>query len=144
MTINAVTGLHRIVLTRLAWRHHERDRRSTMFTHRISPLLLATGLIFASATASAAESRSLDGERLFEHHACINCHGAAGKSPVREMVPRLDGLSGREVLARATGTEDQDSEAARWKRAAFSSQSCDAPPSQADLQLIADWLASQR
>jgi cytochrome c553 len=117
-----------------------------MITHRISPLLLAAGLMCASATAFAAESRTLDGERLFEHYACINCHGAAGKSPVREMVPRLDGLSSQEVFARSMGTAAgaQDSEAARWKRAAFSLEACDAPPSQADLQLIADWLASRR
>ncbi|AHE98968.1 hypothetical protein THITH_12685 [Thioalkalivibrio paradoxus ARh 1] len=110
------------------------------------PLLLVTSLSLAGTAASANEVPVPHGERLFEHFACVNCHGAGGKAPVREAVPRIDGLAAQEMLVKFmnTTTGNGMSEPEKWKREAFSSETCNAPPSQAELGLIADWLVSQR
>ncbi len=115
-----------------------------MLICRLYPLLLATSLSLVGAAASANGLPVPNGERLFEHYTCANCHGAGGKAPIRASVPRIDDLAEQEILVRFMNilAGNGTSEAALWKRTAFSSETCNAPPSEAELGLIAEWLVS--
>jgi cytochrome c553 len=58
-----------------------------------SVLAIATTFTLAGAAfaATATERAQLDGAELFTYHGCVNCHGAQGKNPESQLVPKLAG-----------------------------------------------------
>jgi len=108
---------------------------------------LAAGVMlmaFASV-ASAADRAQMSGEHLFTFHSCVNCHGAQGKDPVSRLVPKIGGLEAAEIQEKATKilSGETDSEEAKLMKSAVAySQACDAPPSAAEIQKIAEWLST--
>jgi cytochrome c553 len=108
-------------------------------------LLAAVGLQ-ASETSSRPERKTMDGGRLFEFHGCINCHGAQGRNPISKRVPKIGGLDWAYIYREATNilAGKRDSEDAKLMHSAMSYHaSCDAPPNDAELRVIAAWLATQ-
>jgi cytochrome c553 len=110
-----------------------------------SALCLASALVTGLAVAEN-ETGATSGQQLFEFHGCVNCHGAGGKEPVSKVVPELAGKPGDELYDKATKilSGEGGSEEAKLMHAAFySPASCDAPPTDADIQMITAWLATQ-
>lgn len=108
--------------------------------------MVSVGLLGASVTASAAASGDTEGEHLFKYHGCVNCHGDQGQNPTSKLVPKIGGLEANEIAMRARKIlrGEGDSEEAKLMHSAIAySQSCDAPPTDADLEKIAAWLAQQ-
>jgi cytochrome c553 len=108
---------------------------------------LAAGVIlmaFGSA-ASAVDRAQMSGEQLFNFHSCVNCHGTQGKDPVSRLVPKIGGMAATEIQEKAARIlrGETDSEAAKLMHSAVAySQACDAPPSTAEIQKIAEWLST--
>jgi cytochrome c553 len=107
----------------------------------------AATLITVSPFAWSTDRPDLQGEQLFTYHGCVNCHGTAGKDPSSKLVPKIGGLEADEILERAQKIlrgEGESEEAKLMHSAVAYSQSCDAPPTQPELQKIAAWLALQK
>lgn len=108
-------------------------------------LALGVALMGATTFSVAADRAQMDGEQLFSFHSCGNCHGAQGNDPVSRLVPKLAGKDADEILTNAMKIlrgETDSEEAKLMKSAVAYSQACDAPPSQAEIKKIADWLAT--
>jgi len=108
---------------------------------------LAAGVMLTAfaSVASAADRAQMSGEQLFTFHSCVNCHGAQGMDPVSRLVPKIGGLDAAEIQDKATKIlkgETDSEEAKLMKSAVAYSQACDAPPSAAEIQKIAEWLAT--
>jgi cytochrome c553 len=108
---------------------------------------LAAGVILMAfgSMASAVDRAQMGGEQLFSFHSCGNCHGAQGKEPVSRLVPKIGGLDAAEIQDKATKilSGETDSEEAKLMKSAVAySQACDAPPSAAEIQKIAEWLST--
>ncbi|MCA1790182.1 MAG: c-type cytochrome [Thioalkalivibrio sp.] len=110
-------------------------------------LAMALGVALMGATSFniAADRAQMEGEHLFAFHACINCHGAQGNEPISRLVPKLAGKNADELLTNAMkilrGQTDSE-EAKLMKSAVAYSQTCDAPPTEAEFKKITDWLAT--
>jgi len=116
-----------------------------MFKSTALALALGVALMGASTFAVAVDRAQMDGEQLFGFHACANCHGALGNDPVSRLVPKLAGKNGDELLTNAMKIlrgETDSEEAKLMKSAVAYSQACDAPPSEAEIKRITDWLAT--
>ena len=103
-------------------------------------------LVGAAPIASATERSQLDGAQLFTYHACVNCHGEQGKHPKSKIVPKLAGKPADKLFNRVTkilAGEDLTDESMLMHAAIGYHQSCDAPPSEAELRAITQWLAAQ-
>jgi len=108
-------------------------------------LALGVALMGATTFSVAADRAQMDGEKLFAFHACSNCHGAQGNEPVSRLVPKLAGKNADELLTNAMKIlrgETDSEEAKLMKSAVAYSQACDAPPSEAEIKKITDWLAT--
>ena len=106
---------------------------------------ITAACIVASPLAVGAE-RPAEGEDLFKHHACNNCHGASGMNPVSKVVPKIGGKSSDEIFREAKkilSGEDASDEAKIMHAAFYSPSQCDMPPSDAELKAIAAWLSKQ-
>ena len=102
---------------------------------------LVTGLALAEEEAGASS-----GQQLFEFHGCVNCHGAGGKQPVSKVVPELAGKPGADLYQKATqilSGEASSEEAKLMHAAVYSAASCNAAPTDAEIQSITAWLATQ-
>ncbi|RKT44769.1 c-type cytochrome [Thiocapsa rosea] len=111
------------------------------------PAAFAVTLITAPTLAWSTDRPELQGEQLFTYHGCVNCHGASGKDPSSKLVPKIGGLEADDILAKAQKIlrgEGESEEAKLMHSAVAYSQSCDAPPTQPELQKIATWLALQK
>ena len=98
-----------------------------------------------SSMAMAVDRAQMSGEQLFSFHACVNCHGAQGKEPVSRLVPEIGGMESAEIQERALQIlrgETDSEEAKLMKSAVAYSQACDAPPSAAEIEKIAEWLST--
>ncbi|NCA69196.1 MAG: c-type cytochrome [Sphingobacteriia bacterium] len=112
----------------------------------IPSLAFATVLITGTAPAWSADRAVMEGEQLFSYHGCVNCHGASGSDPTSKLVPKIGGLEAGEIMEKSRKIlkgETTSEEAKLMKSAIAYSQSCDAPPTDAELQKIATWLATQ-
>ena len=108
-------------------------------------LALGIALMGAAGFTVAADRAQLGGEQLFAFHSCGNCHGAQGNEPVSRLVPKLAGKNADEILTNAMKIlrgETDSEEAKLMKSAVAYSQACDAPPTEAEIKKIADWLAT--
>ena len=108
---------------------------------------VSTLLILTSSTLVSADRAAMQGEQLFNYHGCVNCHGDQGLNPTSTLVPKIGGLEESEILVRSQKIlrGETDSEEAKLMKSAIAySQSCDAPPTEAELQQIAAWLALQQ
>jgi cytochrome c553 len=108
---------------------------------------LAAGVVLVAfaSMASATDRAQMSGEQLFSFHSCGNCHGAQGKEPVSRLVPKIGGMDAAEIHDKAMKilTGETDSEEAKLMKSAVAySQACDAPPSAAEIQRIAEWLST--
>jgi cytochrome c553 len=113
----------------------------TLVTLAAGVMLMAFG-----SAASAADRAQMTGEQIFNFHACVNCHGAQGKNPVSRLVPKIGGMPAAEIQENATRIlrGETDSEEAKLMHTAMAySQACDSPPNEAEIQKIAEWLATQ-
>jgi len=115
-------------------------------TYRKAGLALAAAtFLTVSSLASAVDRDQMQGEELFTFHACMNCHGAEGKNPVSRLVPKIGGLGAEDIQTKAMKIlrgESDSEEAKLMKSAVAYSQACDAPPTAAEIQKIAEWLAT--
>jgi cytochrome c553 len=114
---------------------------------RTTVLATILGAAFMGATsfAVAADRAAMQGEQLFTFHSCINCHGAGGNDPVSRLVPKLAGKDANELQTNALKIlrgETDSEEAKLMKSAVAYSQACDAPPTEAEIQKITQWLSS--
>jgi cytochrome c553 len=108
-------------------------------------IVLGAAFMGANSVALAADRAAMSGEQLFGFHACVNCHGAGGNDPVSRLVPKLAGKNSDDLLTNAMKIlrGETDSEEARLMKSAVAySQACDAPPSEAEIQKIVEWLAT--
>jgi cytochrome c553 len=126
-------------------------RRTTMRIHQTALLASAAALLIAG-TAQAQNIQTggnrhqLSGDKLFEFHGCVNCHGAKGRNPVTKKVPQIGGKDSSFIYQEATAilAGKRDSEDAKLMHSALSyHQSCDSPPTDAELRSIASWLSTQ-
>jgi cytochrome c553 len=105
-------------------------------------------IVVLMSTLSAplfAEGKQADGSTLFEHHGCVNCHGAEAKNPVSKVVPTLAGKPADELFDKAKkilGGEGATKESQIMHAAFYSPSQCDAPPTDAELKQITAWLAT--
>jgi len=94
----------------------------------------------------AADRGAMKGEELFSYHGCVNCHGESGKSPRSKLVPQIGGKEKDYIYENAVKilAGKGESEEAKLMHSAFAyHSSCDAPPTDAELVAIADWLSTQ-
>ena len=110
-------------------------------TNMLLPMIVA-GIL--SGPAMAGDMKN--GAQLFDHHGCINCHGADAKNPVSKVVPSLAGkpadelyTSAKKILSGQGGTKESQIMHAAF----YSPTQCDSPPTDAELQTITMWI-SQR
>jgi cytochrome c553 len=118
-----------------------------MFQNVLLPAAFAVTLVTVSPFAWSTDRPELQGEQLFIYHGCVNCHGTAGKDPSSKLVPKIGGLEADEILTKAQKIlrgEGESEEAKLMHSAVAYSQSCDAPPTEPELQKIATWLALQK
>lgn len=116
-----------------------------MFKHRLLAFSLGAAFMAGSVVATATDRWEMEGEQLFEFHACMNCHGAQGKDPVSRLVPKIGGMDSAEIHEKAMKImrgETDSEEAKLMKSAVAYSQACDAPPSSGEIQKIAEWLST--
>ncbi|AHE99739.1 c-type cytochrome [Thioalkalivibrio paradoxus] len=102
-------------------------------------------LLATSFAASAVDRPGMGGAELFNFHSCVNCHGAEGKNPVSRLVPSIGGMDAAEIeenALRILRGETDSEEAKLMKSAVAYSQACDAPPTTAEIQKIAEWLST--
>jgi len=117
-----------------------------MNRHLVLAIATTFTLAGGSLPANATERAQLDGAQLFTYHGCVNCHGAQGKNPKSKYVPKLAGKPADKLPTRATSIlagEDLTDESMLMHSAIGYSQSCDAPPSEAELRAITTWLSAQ-
>ena len=108
--------------------------------------LLITSAAQAQNIQTTGNRHQLAGDKLFEFHGCVNCHGAKGRNPVTKKVPQIGGKDSSYIYQEATAilAGRRDSEDAKLMHSALSyHQSCDAPPTDAELRSIASWLSTQ-
>ena len=113
--------------------------------------LLSIGTLLAVGVAQAADIKPADrpqmgGDKLFEFHGCMNCHGAQGKNPITKKVPAIGGKEEAFIYKEATDilAGKRASEEAKLMHSALSYHaSCDAPPNDGEIKKIAAWLAKQ-
>jgi len=99
-----------------------------------------------SGPALAGEKEKLSGSDLFQHHGCVNCHGADAKNPISKVVPVLAGKPADELFDKAKkilGGEGANEESQIMHAAFYSPSQCDNPPTDAELHKITAWI-SQR
>ena len=116
-----------------------------MSNRTIVTLAAGVMLMAFASMASAVDRAQMGGEQLFNFHSCVNCHGAQGKDPVSRLVPKIGGMDAAEIQEKATKIlkGETDSEEAKLMHSAVAySQACDAPPSAAEIQKIAEWLST--
>jgi cytochrome c553 len=116
-----------------------------MLKSTFSAIVLGAAFMAASSATLAVDRAAMGGEQLFTFHACVNCHGAGGNDPVSRLVPKLAGKNSDELLTSAMKIlrgETDSEEAKLMKSAVAYSQACDAPPSEAEIQKIVEWLAT--
>ena len=102
-------------------------------------------LLASSFAVSAVDRHGLGGAELFNFHSCVNCHGTEGKNPVSRLVPKIGGMDAAEIQDKALKIlrgETDSEEAKLMKSAVAYSQACDAPPTTAEIEKIAEWLAT--
>lgn len=99
----------------------------------------------AEALAPTAAER---GAKLYSSYGCGNCHGQDGMTPVSKYVPSLRGKPASHLVKNAAAIlqGDRSDGHARLMHAQYcipgdETANC---PKQADLQLIAEWLASDK
>ncbi|MCB1905718.1 MAG: c-type cytochrome [Gammaproteobacteria bacterium] len=113
----------------------------------ISALAIGLASILTPASAEQASNRkALQGDRLFEYHGCVNCHGVQGKNPVTKKVPQIGGKEADYIVAEAGKIlrGERDSDEAKLMHSALAYQAaCDAPPTDEELEKIAAWLSKQ-
>jgi len=103
-----------------------------------------TTVLFWSLAAPVSAGDSDMGARLFNHHGCINCHGAEARNPVSKVVPNLAGKPADELFDKAKkilGGEGATKESQIMHAAFYSPSQCDSPPTDEDLQQITAWLS---
>ena len=103
-------------------------------------------VLFGFSTAPVLAGSSLSGGELFNHHGCINCHGADAKNPVSKVVPKLAGKPADELFSKAKkilSGEGSTKESEIMHAAFYSPSQCDNPPTDEELQKITSWI-SQR
>ena len=103
-------------------------------------------VLFGFLTTPALAGEMMGGSELFEHHGCINCHGADAKNPVSKVVPSLAGKPANELFDKAKkilSGEGASKESEIMHAAFYSPSQCDNPPTDAELQAITSWI-SQR
>jgi cytochrome c553 len=120
----------------------------TILTMSMSSLgmLLAVTTVQAVDIQTTGNRHQLSGDRLFEFHGCVNCHGVQGRNPVTKKVPQIGGKDSAYIYREATAilAGKRDSEEAKLMHSALSYHaSCDAPPTDAEIRSIATWLATQ-
>jgi len=101
-------------------------------------------LVVSAVNPVVAEEKT--GPGLFEYYACVNCHGTEGGKPVSKAVPSLAGKSADEIYTKAQKIllgEGATSESEIMHTAFYSPSQCDQPPSQDELRMISNWLASK-
>jgi cytochrome c553 len=121
-----------------------------MRTTRTTALFSLGALLFTGAAQAAdikpADRPQMAGDKLFEYHGCVNCHGAQGKNPITKKVPAIGGKEEAFIYKEATDilAGKRTSEEAKLMHSALSYHaSCDAPPNDAELKKIAAWLSKQ-
>jgi len=108
--------------------------------------LLAASAVQATDVQTTGNRHQLTGDKLFEFHGCVNCHGAKGRNPITKKVPAIGGKDSAYIYKEATDilAGRRDSEDAKLMHSALSYHaSCDFPPTDAEIRSIATWLAMQ-
>lgn len=116
-----------------------------MFKHKLLVITVGAAFMAAASIASAADRAQMEGQQLFTFHSCMNCHGAEGNNPVSRLVPKIGGMDADEIHDKAMAIlrgETDSEEAKLMKSAVAYSQACDAPPTAAEIQKIAEWLST--
>ena len=117
----------------------------TLVTKNATALVFGAMLVHAPLHISAADAPQ-GGEELFTYHGCVNCHGASGKNPVSKVVPKIGGKSEDYIVENAKKilSGEGPTDKSKVMHAAFYSPGqCDAPPTDAEVRVIAQWLAAQ-
>jgi len=116
-----------------------------MFNRKSALPMMVFGLAVCGLSV-AADRGAMKGEELFSYHGCVNCHGESGKSPRSKLVPEIGGKEKDYIYDNAVKilAGKGESEEAKLMHSAFAyHSSCDAPPTDAELVAIADWLSMQ-
>jgi cytochrome c553 len=93
--------------------------------------LMAAGAVEATDIRTTGSRHQLTGDKLFEFHGCVNCHGAKGRNPITKKVPAIGGKDSAYIYKEATDilAGRRDSEDAKLMHSALSSHaSCDPRP----------------
>jgi len=88
----------------------------------------------------------MDGSELYQHHGCVNCHGANAKNPVSKVIPVLGGEPSDELFMKAKKVlsgESESKEAEIMHAAFYSPSQCDSPPTDEELHAIVGWISQQ-
>lgn len=120
----------------------------------ISCAVMNTALFGTVAAEESADIASLresiaEGANLYKYNGCATCHGEDGNSPVKVTFPKLRGKDATYLLERMesfVSSEGSSSEKSVMHREYYSDEAlaqCDEPPTQAQLKLMASWLATR-
>ncbi len=103
-------------------------------------------VLFGFMTGPVLAGEKPSGSELFEHHGCINCHGASAKNPVSKVVPVLAGKPADELFDKSKkilSGEAVNEESKIMHAAFYSSSQCDSPPTDEELHEITAWVSQQ-
>lgn len=104
----------------------------------------------AEETAEIASMRETisEGAELYKRLGCTTCHGEDGNSPPKATFPKLKGKDADYLMERMEYLMSEEGSAAKrsaMHREYYSDEAlaqCDEPPTRAQLELVAAWLAS--
>ena len=103
-------------------------------------------IMFGFLSAPALAEDKEQGAKLFDHHGCINCHGADAKNPVSKVVPNLAGEPADELYTKAKkilSGEGASKESQMMHAAFYSPSQCDHPPTDEELRAITTWISER-
>jgi cytochrome c553 len=106
--------------------------------------LAASAVVAVLLTAGPAMAE-MDGEKLFEYHGCVTCHGAEAKDPASKIIPVLAGEPEEELFEKARkilSGKGATKESQIMHAAFHSPDQCDHPPTDAELTAITTYIAS--
>ncbi len=103
-------------------------------------------LLFGFMNTPVLAGEMQNGSELFNHHGCVNCHGADARNPVSKVVPVLAGKPADELFDKSKkilNGAKVGKESGVMHSAFYSPSQCDSPPTDEELQKIVAWI-SQR
>lgn len=120
----------------------------------VSAAVINTSMLSAVAAEETAEIASLresiaEGAELYKRLGCTTCHGEDGNSPPKAAFPKLKGKDADYLMKRMEELMSEEGSGATrsaMHREYYSDEAlaqCDEPPTRAQLELVAAWLANR-